>query len=96
MVNELFMVVKVGHSFPTATLMQNVTISDLIERISSGTLLIPSVEGLSRSGEARILPEMSDLELSTLVINSNRLAAVYQGHSFPIASALHLNTIAVS
>jgi len=56
--------------------MQNVSIADLLERISSGRLLIPSVEGLSGSGEARILPEMSKLELSNLMINSNRMAAV--------------------
>ena len=56
--------------------MQNVSIADLLERISSGRLLILSVEGLSGSGEARILPEMSELELSNLMINSNRLAAV--------------------
>jgi len=75
-VNSLSEVVLVVHSVPIAFLMQNVLIADLLERISSGRLLIPSVEGLSRSGEARILPEMSELELSNLMINSNRIAAV--------------------
>jgi len=64
------------HTDHTAFLTQNVSITDLLERISSGRLLIPSVEGLSGSGEARILPEMSELELSNLMINSNRMAAV--------------------
>jgi len=69
-------VMLVVHSVPTAFLTQNVSIADLIERISSGRLLIPSVEGLSGNGEARMLPEMSELELSNLMINSNRIAAV--------------------
>ena len=38
--------------------------------------MILNVEGLSGSGEARILPEMSELELSNLMINSNWMAAV--------------------
>jgi len=75
-VKSLFEVVLVVHFTPTAFLTQNVSIADLLERISSGRLLIPSVEGLSGSGEARILPEMSELELSNLMINLNRLAAV--------------------
>jgi len=75
MVNSLSEVMPVVH-VPTAFLMQNVSIADLLERISSGRLLIPSVEGLSGSGEARILPDMSELELSNLMINSNRIAAV--------------------
>ena len=75
-VNELFEVVRFAYSSPTASLMQNASIADLLERISSGRLLIPSIEGLSASGEARILPDMSELELSNLMINSNRLAAV--------------------
>jgi len=75
-VNSLSEVVLVVHSVPTAFLTQNVSIADLLERISSGRLLIPSVEGLSRSGEARILPDMSELELSNLMINLNRIAAV--------------------
>ena len=52
------------------------SIADLLERISLGRLLIPNVEGLSGNGEVRILPEMSELELSNLMINSNRMAAV--------------------
>jgi len=75
-VNLLSEVVPVVHSIPTAFCTQNVSIADLLARISSGRLLIPSVEGLSGSGEARILPEMSKLELSNLMINSNRLVAV--------------------
>ena len=75
-VNSLSEVVLVVHSVPTAFLMQNVSIADLLERISSGRLLIPPIEGLSGSGEARILPEMSELELLNLMINSNRMAAV--------------------
>ena len=75
-VKSLSEVVLVAHSVPTAFLTQNASIADLLERISSGRLLIPSIEGLSGSGEARILPEMSELELSNLMINSNRLAAV--------------------
>jgi len=75
-VRSLLEVVLVVHSVPIAFLTQNVSIADLLERISSGRLLIPSVEGLSGSGEARILPEMSELELSNLMINSNRIAAV--------------------
>jgi len=75
-VKSLSEVVLVVHIVPIAFLTQNVSIDDLLERISSGRLLIPSVEGLSASGEARILPEMSELELSNLMINSNRLAAV--------------------
>jgi len=70
-VSELSGVVLVAHPVPTAFLMQNTSITDLLERISSGRLLIPSIEGLSGSGEARILPEMSELELSNLMINSN-------------------------
>jgi len=69
-------VMLVVHSVPTAFLTQNVSIADLIERISLGRLLIPSVGDLSGSGEARILPDMSELELSNLMINSNRIAAV--------------------
>jgi len=69
-------VVLVVHSVLITFLTQNVSIADLLERISSGRLLIPSVEGLSGSGEARILPDMSELELSNLMINSNRIAAV--------------------
>jgi len=75
-VKSLSEVVLVVHFVPTAFLMQNALIADLLERISSGRLLIPSVEGLSGNGEARILPEMSELELSNLMINSNRIAAV--------------------
>jgi len=75
-VNELLKVVQAAHFVPTAFLMQTVSIADLLERISSGRLLIPPIEGLSGSGEARILPEMSELELSNLMINSNRMAAV--------------------
>jgi len=75
-VKSPFEVVPFVHSAPTAFLTQNASIADLLERISSGRLLIPSVEGLSGSGEARILPEMSELELSNLMINSNRLAVV--------------------
>jgi len=75
-VNSLSEVVLVVHSVPTAFLMQTVSITDLLERISSGRLLIPNIEGLSGSGEARILPEMSELELLNLMINSNRMAAV--------------------
>jgi len=75
-VKSLSEVVLVAHSVPTAFLTQNASIADLLKRISSGRLLIPSIEGLSGSGEARILPEMSELELSNLMINSNRLAAV--------------------
>jgi len=75
-VNLLSGVVLVVHSVPTAFLMQNASIADLLERIFSGRLLIPNVEDLSGSGEARILPEMSELELSNLMINSNRIAAV--------------------
>jgi len=75
-VKSLSVVVLVVHSVPIAFLTQNASIADLLERISSGRLLIPSIEGLSGSGEARILPEMSELELSNLMINSNRLAAV--------------------
>jgi len=76
MVNSLSEVVLVVHSVPTTFLMQNVLIADLLERISLGRLLIPNVEGLSGSGEVRILPEMSELKLSNLMINSNRIAAV--------------------
>jgi len=75
-VNELFEVVKVAYSIPTAFLTQTVSIADLLERISLGRLLIPPIEGLNGSGEVRILPEMSKLELSNLMINSNRMAAV--------------------
>jgi len=75
-VNALVEACPNTHPDRTAFLMQNVLIADLLERISSGRLLIPSVEGLSGSGEARILPEMSELELSNLMINSNRIAAV--------------------
>jgi len=75
-VNSLSKVVLVVHSVPTTFLMQSVSIANLLERISSGRLLIPSVEGLSGSGEARILPEMSELELSNLMINLNWLAVV--------------------
>jgi len=75
-IKSLSAVVLVVHSVSTAFLTQNVSIANLLERISSGRLLIPNVEGLSGSGEARILPDMSELELSNLMINSNRLAAV--------------------
>jgi len=56
--------------------MQNVSIANLIERISLGRLLILPIEGLSGSGEVRILPEMSDLKLTNLMINLNWMAAV--------------------
>jgi len=69
-VNELSKVAQVAHSIPTAFHTQNVLIADLIERISSGRLLIPPIKGLSGSGEARILPKMSDIELTNLMINS--------------------------
>jgi len=72
----LLEVVQAAHFVPTAFLMQTVSITNLLERISSGRLLIPPIEGLSGSGEVRILPEMSELELSNLMINSNRMAAV--------------------
>jgi len=75
-VNALVEACPNTHTVRTAFLTQNVSIADLLERISSGRLLILSVKGLSRSGEARILPDMSELELSNLMINSNRLAAV--------------------
>jgi len=75
-VNELSEVVLVAHSVPTAFLTQTVSIADLLDRISSGRLLIPPIVGLSGSGEARILPEMSELELSNLMINSNQMAVV--------------------
>jgi len=75
-VNSLSKVVLIVHSVPTTFHIQNVSITNLLKRISSGRLLIPNVEGLSGSGEARILPEMSELELSNLMINSNRVAAV--------------------
>ena len=75
-VNALVEACPNTHTSRTAFLTQNVSIADLLKRISSGRLLIPNVEGLSGSGEARILPEMSKLELSNLMINSNRMAAV--------------------
>jgi len=75
-VKLLLEVALVVHFVPIAFLTQNMSIADLLERISSGRLLIPSIEGLSGSGEARILPEMSELELSNLMINSNRVAAI--------------------
>jgi len=87
-VNGLPEVVRLAHSVLIASLMQNVSIADLLERISSGRLLIPSVEGLSGSGEARILPDMSELELSNLMLNSNRIAAVLV-HLQGVVEGLH-------
>jgi len=75
-IHALFKARQSTHTDHTAFLTQNMSITDLLERISSGRLLIPNIEGLSGSGEARILPEMSELELSNLMINSNRMAAV--------------------
>jgi len=75
-VNELSMVVQAAHSALIAFRMQNVSIADFIERLALGRLLIPPIEGLSGNGEARILPELSDVELTNLMLNSNRMAVV--------------------
>jgi len=54
-VNGLLGVADITHSNLIASCTQNVSIVSLIEQISLGWLLLPNVEGLSSSGEARIV-----------------------------------------
>jgi len=58
---------------------QPIPISSLLRRISNGRLLLPNVEGLRTIQEGRTTEQLSELELSTLMINTNRLSGVL-GH----------------
>ena len=51
----------------------------LLQHISDGRLLLPNVKGLRTSQEVRTTEQLSELELSTLMINTNRISAVL-GH----------------
>jgi len=66
-------------SVDTAFLTQPIPISSLLQRIADGRLLLPNVEGLRTIEGVRTTDQLSKLELSTLMINTNRLSGVL-GH----------------
>jgi len=59
--------------------MQPIPISEVLQRIADGRFLLPSVQGLGTIQETRMVDQLSELELSTLMINTNRLSGVV-GH----------------
>ena len=60
-------------------LMQPIPISEVLRRIADGHFLLPSVQGLGMTQETRMVAQLNELELSTLMINTNRLSGVV-GH----------------
>ena len=59
--------------------MQPIQIQYLVQHIATGRLLLPNVEGLQTIGGGRTTEQLSELELTTLMSNTNRIAAVL-GH----------------
>jgi len=66
-------------SIVIASLTQPIPISSLLRRISDGRLLLPNIEGLGTIQEGRTTEQLNELELSTLMINTNHLSGVL-GH----------------
>jgi len=62
-----------------AFLMQPIPISEVLQRIANGQFLLPSVQGLGTIQETRMVDQLNELELLTLMINTNRLSGVV-GH----------------
>jgi len=52
---------------------------DLLRRIADGRFLLPNVEELRMNQGARTIDQLSELELSTLMMNTNQISAVF-GH----------------
>jgi len=62
-----------------AFLTQPIPISEVLQRIADGRFLLPNVQGLGTMQETRMVDQLSKLELSTLMINTNHLSSVV-GH----------------
>jgi len=56
--------------------MQPLPISEVLRHIADGRFLLPSVQGLGMTQETRTIAQLNKLELSTLMINTNRLSGV--------------------
>ena len=74
-VESMVLTTSVAIVFPT----QPIPISSLLCRISDGRLLLPNVKGLGTIQEGRTTEQLRELELSTLMINTNCLSGVL-GH----------------
>ena len=80
--NEQCVVVKsrvLTSSIATSSHIQPLQIQDLLQRISNGRLLLPNIEGLRMGQEARMTEQLSELELTNLMINMNHILAIL-GH----------------
>ena len=59
--------------------MQPIPMSEVLRHISDGRFLLPNVQDLGMAQETRTNVQLNELELSTLMINTNRLSGVL-GH----------------
>jgi len=66
-------------SVVTAFLTQRIQMPDLLRRIADGRFLLPNVEELRMNQGVRTIDQLSELELSTLMMNTNQISAVL-GH----------------
>jgi len=56
--------------------IQRIRMPDLLRRIVDGRFLLPNVEDLRMNQGARTIDQLSELELSTLMMNTNQISAV--------------------
>jgi len=59
--------------------MQRIRMPDLLRRIADGRFLLPNVEELRMNQGARTVDQLSELELSMLMMNTNQISVVL-GH----------------
>jgi len=65
-------------SVGTVFLIQRIRMSVLLQRISDGRFLLPNVEGLRMSQGVGTIDQLSELELSMLMMNTNQISAVFE------------------
>jgi len=70
-VESVLLTPSIGTSFHT----QPLQIQDLLQCISDGRLLLPNIKGLRTGQEVRTTEQLSELELTNLMINTNCISA---------------------